>query len=37
MGKFPSPMVRRPLRPLPDSEVRRIRGELKVAGYATVN
>jgi 4-hydroxy-tetrahydrodipicolinate synthase len=37
MGKFPSPMVRRPLRPLPASDVRRIRAELKAAGYATRN
>lgn len=37
MGKFPGPVVRKPLRPLPPQEVSRIRSELVAAGYATVN
>ena len=36
MGRFPSPMVRRPLRPLPQVEVNRIRSELDEAGFATI-
>jgi 4-hydroxy-tetrahydrodipicolinate synthase len=36
MGTFPSPVVRRPLRPLPQSEIDRIRTELNEAGFATV-
>lgn len=36
MGKFPSPVVRRPLRALPQDEIDRIRGELQEAGFETV-
>jgi len=36
MGKFPSPHVRRPLRPLPQSEIDRVRQELQDAGFETV-
>ena len=36
MGKFPSPHVRRPLRPLPQSEIDRVRRELQEAGFETV-
>lgn len=36
LGKFPSPHVRRPLRPLPAEEVDRIRRELNEAGLETV-
>jgi 4-hydroxy-tetrahydrodipicolinate synthase len=36
MGKFPSPQVRRPLRPLPEAEVDRVRRELNEAGFRTV-
>ncbi|HVF09934.1 MAG TPA: dihydrodipicolinate synthase family protein, partial [Abditibacteriaceae bacterium] len=36
MGRFPSPMVRRPLRPLPQVEIDRVRTELQEAGFATV-
>jgi len=32
-GRFPSMVVRPPLRPLPDEEVQRIEAELAVAGY----
>ncbi|MBI2191844.1 MAG: dihydrodipicolinate synthase family protein [Planctomycetes bacterium] len=35
MGRFPSPTVRRPLRPLPEAEVARIRSELEALGYDT--
>ncbi len=34
MGKFPSPVFRRPIRPLPIEEVRRIRDALEAIGYA---
>ena len=37
LGKFPSPHVRRPLRPLPDSEVARIRTDLQNLGYECPN
>jgi 4-hydroxy-tetrahydrodipicolinate synthase len=33
LGKFPSPHVRRPLRPLPDAQVARIRSQLEAIGY----
>jgi len=33
MGKFPSMFMRRPLRPLPDSEVAKIREKLRAIGY----
>lgn len=33
MGKFSSPIVRRPLRQLPNSEISRIRSELQAIGY----
>jgi len=36
MGRFPSPRVRRPLRPLPTEQVDRIRRELNAAGFETV-
>ena len=36
MGKFPSPRVRRPLRPLATPEVDRIRRQLNQAGFQTV-
>ena len=36
MGKFPSPMVRRPLRPLPQTEIDRVRAELQASGFETV-
>ena len=36
MGKFPSPMVRRPLRPLLQKEVARIRSELSESGFKIV-
>lgn len=36
LGKFPSPRVRRPLRPLPAGEIDRIRRELNQAGFETV-
>ena len=36
MGKFPSPHFRRPVRPLPESDVERIRNELKAVGYEVV-
>jgi 4-hydroxy-tetrahydrodipicolinate synthase len=36
MGKFPSPHVRRPHRPLPQHEIDRVRQELNDAGFETV-
>jgi len=36
IGKFSSPIVRRPLRPLPQIEISRIRNELNEAGYKTI-
>ena len=36
LGGFPSPCVRRPLRPLPEEEVGRIRLELNQAGFKTL-
>jgi len=36
MGKFPSPVVRRPLRSLPQKEIDLIRRELNEAGFETV-
>ena len=33
MGKFPSMTMRRPLRPLPDTEIAKIRRNLEVIGY----
>jgi 4-hydroxy-tetrahydrodipicolinate synthase len=36
LGRFPSPRVRRPLRPLPADEIDRIRRELNEAGLETV-
>tara|TARA_R110002095_G_scaffold133986_1_gene116274 strand:+ start:2602 stop:3579 length:978 start_codon:yes stop_codon:yes gene_type:complete len=33
MGKFPSPHFRRPVRPLPETEIERIRTELEAVGY----
>lgn len=35
LGRFPSPRVRRPLRPLPDDQIDRIRRELNEAGLET--
>jgi 4-hydroxy-tetrahydrodipicolinate synthase len=35
MGKFPSPHVRKPLRPLPAEEIDRVREELQQAGFET--
>lgn len=35
MGKFPSPHVRKPLRPLPQEEINRVREELHAAGFET--
>ena len=34
MGKFPSPVFRRPIRPLPVDQIARIREELQAIGYA---
>jgi len=34
MGKFPSPHVRRPIRPLSAEEIRRLRTELEAIGFA---
>jgi 4-hydroxy-tetrahydrodipicolinate synthase len=36
MGKFPSPHFRRPVRPLPESDVQRIRDELRAIDYEVV-
>ncbi len=36
MGKFASPVVRRPLRPLPQAEIARVGQELKEAGFKTI-
>ena len=33
MGNFPSMRMRRPIRPLPESEINRIHGELVEAGF----
>jgi 4-hydroxy-tetrahydrodipicolinate synthase len=33
MGKFPSPHFRRPVRPLPEADIDRIRRELEVLNY----
>jgi len=33
LGRFPSPHFRRPVRPLPEQEIERIRGELNEIGY----
>lgn len=37
MGKFPSPHFRRPVRPLAESEIQRIRDELRAIDYEVVN
>lgn len=37
MGKFPSMTMRRPLRPLPDAEVAKIRRNLEAIGYECVH
>ena len=37
MGKFPSMTMRRPLRPLPDTEIAKIRRNLEVIGYECVH
>ena len=37
MGKFPSMTMRRPLRPLPDAEIARIRRNLETIGYECVH
>ena len=37
MGKFPSMTMRRPLRPLPDPEIAKIRRNLEVIGYECVH
>lgn len=34
MGRFPSPVFRRPIRPLPVEEVQRIRDDLEAIGYS---
>lgn len=36
MGKFPSPHFRRPVRPLPEEAIERIRGELRAIDYPVV-
>jgi 4-hydroxy-tetrahydrodipicolinate synthase len=36
MGKFPSPVFRRPLRPLTPEQIERIRQQLKAIGYPVV-
>jgi hypothetical protein len=37
LGQFPSPVFRRPVRPLPEPEVRRLRDGLQALGLKTVN
>ncbi len=37
LGKFPSMRMRRPIRPLPESEIDRIAGELSAAGFPVVD
>ena len=37
MGRFPSMVMRRPLRPLPGAEITKIRQRLEAIGYACVN
>ena len=37
MGKFPSMTMRRPLRPLPDAEIAKIRRNLETLGYECVH
>ncbi len=37
MGKFPSPHFRRPIRPLSQAEIARIKGELQAIGYPIVD
>ena len=37
MGKFPSMTMRRPLRPLPDTEIAKIRRNLEMIGYECVH
>ena len=37
LGQFPSPVFRRPVRPLPQAEVQRLRDGLKAIGLRTVN
>jgi len=37
LGKFPSPVFRRPVRPLPEADVQRLREGLQAIGLKTVN
>jgi hypothetical protein len=37
LGQFPSPVFRRPVRPMPPAEVQKLRDGLRATGMKTVN